>query len=123
MSSLRGEPPLCFIAPLHAAVAASEETWIALAGEHVRWSPDGNQLYITSEQDGFPCLYVQRLDSRSKRPVGPLQAIHHFDIASRSVIEDPAWRGPSIARDKIVISLVELTGNIWMAESQSRLRN
>jgi hypothetical protein len=25
------------------------------------------------------------------------------------VVEDPAWRGPSIARDKIVIALVELT--------------
>ena len=36
------------------------------------------------------------------------------------MIEDPAWLGLSIARDKIVITLVELTGNIWMAEPQSR---
>jgi hypothetical protein len=36
------------------------------------------------------------------------------------MIEDPAWWGQSIARDKIVVTLVDLTGNIWMAEPQGR---
>jgi Tol biopolymer transport system component/DNA-binding winged helix-turn-helix (wHTH) protein len=108
-----------FIAPLHDGAAVSESTWIPIDGEQVRWSTDVNLLYIISEQDGFPCLYAQRLDHQTKRPAGALQPVHHFHSARHSVIEDPAWRW-SIARDKIVVTLVDLTGNIWMAEPQGR---
>jgi Tol biopolymer transport system component/DNA-binding winged helix-turn-helix (wHTH) protein len=118
-STQRGDPARWFIAPLQAG-PASENTWIPITGEQVRWSTDANLLYITSEQDGFPCLYAQRLDPQTKRPAGPLQPVHHFHSARRSMIEDPAWRGPSVARDKIVVTLVDLTGNIWMAEPQGQ---
>ena len=100
--------------------AVSESTWVSATGEQVKWSPDGGLLYSLDERDGFNCLYAQPLDPKTKRPTGPLQPVHHFHSARRSMIEDPAWRGVSIARDKIVITLVELTGNIWMAEPQSR---
>ncbi len=120
VSTRRGDQPRWFIATLKAGVAASENAWIPITGDQVRWSTDENLLYITSELDGFTCLYAQHLDLQTKRPAGPLQPIHHFHSARRSVIEDPAWRGPSIARDKIVVTLVDLTGNIWMAEPQGR---
>jgi eukaryotic-like serine/threonine-protein kinase len=113
--------PQWFIAPLRADGAALPDTaWIPVGGNQIRWSPDGNFLYSTSEQDGFPCLYAQRLDPQSKQPVEPLRPIHHFHSARRSVHEDQAWRGVSVAKDKIVITLVDLTSNIWMLEPQGR---
>jgi len=117
-STGRAEHGDWFILPLLDRAVTSERAWIPTDGVQVQWSTDANLLYIISEQDGFPCLYAQRLDAQTKRPTGPLQPIHHFHSARRSVVEDPAWRGPSVARDKIVIALVELTGNIWMAEPQ-----
>jgi hypothetical protein len=113
------EPFQCFIAPLHDGAAVSESTWIPITRGHVRWSPDENLLYSFDESDGFACLYAHRLDQKTKRPAGPPQPVHHFHSARHSVIEDPAWRW-SVARDKIVVTLVELTGNIWMAEPQGR---
>ena len=112
----RREEPQWFIAPLQDRASDSESTWIPINGEQVQWSPDEGLLYLMSDRDGFPCIYSQRLDTKTKRPIGTLQPVRHFHSARRSVIEDPAWRGTSIARDKIVITLVELTENIWMSE-------
>jgi Tol biopolymer transport system component len=109
-----------FLAPLKNGAGPPENTWIPALDNW--WSPDGNWLYGFDERDGFSCLYSQRLDPKTKQPAGPPQPVHHFHTARRSVIEDPAWRGGSVARDKIVITVVELTGNIWMAEQQKNER-
>jgi hypothetical protein len=109
--------PQWFIAPLtHDGAAPPEDAWTPVDGYEVRWSPDGNLLYSTSDQDGFACLYAQRLDPHSKRPLEPLQPVYHFHSARRTLHEDRAWRGTSVAKDKIVLTLIDLTGNIWLME-------
>jgi Tol biopolymer transport system component len=107
-----------FMAPVHDDLPPPESTWISI--DCGRWSPDGSVLYFISERDGFHCLYAQRFDPKAKRPVGVALPAHHFHKTRRSVIEDPAWRGVSVAEDKVAITLVDLTGNIWMAEAQGR---
>ena len=115
----RDRPIRWFLAPVRQAAAAPESAWIPLpSGDNTRWSPDGNLLYFVSDQDGSTCLYTQRLDPVSKRPEGPACPLQHFHMPSRTLLEDPAWRGVSIARDKMLLALRELTGNIWMAESK-----
>jgi hypothetical protein len=47
--------------------------------------PDGNALYYASERDGYRCLWVQRLDAATKRPVGEAQVLQHFHDARASL--------------------------------------
>jgi hypothetical protein len=75
------------------------------------WSPDGNLLYFFSDRDGFRCLWAQSLDRLTKRPAGVPLAVYHFHRSRQS----PRGFGPqnAVARDKVVLSLLETTGNIW----------
>jgi Tol biopolymer transport system component/DNA-binding winged helix-turn-helix (wHTH) protein len=111
-----------FIAPFRGESAIQEKEWFALSDgsswdDKPRWSPDGNLLYFTSDRDGFVCLWAQRLDAVTKRPSGAPFAVYHLHQARRSMAN--VGYGPleiSVARDKIVFNMVELTGNIWMTK-------
>jgi hypothetical protein len=77
-------------------------------------------LYFVSDQDGFRCLWAQRLEPSTKHPAGPAFAVYHFHHARLSLTGvglTPAAAGPSVAKDKIVFALGELTGNVWMTTS------
>jgi Tol biopolymer transport system component/predicted Ser/Thr protein kinase len=86
-----------------------------------RWSPTGNLLYFTSDRDGFRCLWARPLEPLTKRPAGPPFPVYHFHSARRSLMNVPlAVLEPSVARDKIVFNLGEITGNIWMAPLEAQ---
>ncbi len=80
------------------------------------WSPDGQVLYLLPTQDGFRCLWYLRLDPATKKPAGPPQPLYHFHRARLSMMNLEGSPSLSVARDKIVFTLEELTGNIWMAK-------
>jgi dipeptidyl aminopeptidase/acylaminoacyl peptidase len=82
------------------------------------WSPDGNVLYWISERDGWRCIAYRRLDPATKKPLEEMSYIQHFHGARRSMMPLASIEQCrlSIARDKIVFSLAERTGNIWMTE-------
>ncbi len=84
---------------------------------HPRWSPDGGLLYYQSTRDGFRCIWAQRLDRDTKRPVGEPFGVYHSHSARRSIgnIAGPQHVWLSVA-DKMVFSMREITGNIWMME-------
>jgi eukaryotic-like serine/threonine-protein kinase len=98
--------------------------WIPVTdGENLddkpRWSPDGNLLYFTSERDGFRCIWAQRLDAVSKRPVSAPFGVYHFHTSRRSLMN--VGLGPleiSVARNALVFNLGEITGNIWRVSSR-----
>ena len=109
-----------FIAPFFKGKVAGESDWIAITGgaemdREPRWSPDGSLLYFISERDGFRCLWAQRLNPMSKRPTGSSFAVHHFhDSRLSNRMGDTGLIGLSFSRDKVFLTLEELTGNIWM---------
>jgi Tol biopolymer transport system component len=110
-----------FVAPFHGAAEIPENQWIPITDgqamdRYGSWSPDGALLYFLSEREGFRCIWAQRLDPATKRPVGAAFPVQHFHTARRSLatIGDPGAMGMSVAMDKIVFSMVERTGNIWM---------
>jgi eukaryotic-like serine/threonine-protein kinase len=112
-----------FIAPVHNGVAAGESEWIPITDgfgldRNAVWSPDGNLLYFLSERDGFRCFWAQRLDPATKRAAGPAFAVHHFHQAGRSLMqaEEVVRIGFSVTSDKIIFSLPETRGNIWLAD-------
>jgi Tol biopolymer transport system component len=117
-----------FIAAYHPDVnpdANSDANWIAVTDgngldRNSTWSPDGNLLYYLSERDGFRCIWAQRLDPRSKRPLGPAFPAAHFHSARRSLsrIGDVGAIGLSAVPEKLVFSLSEVTGNVWIARPE-----
>jgi len=110
-----------YVVPFKGAVLQDEKAWIPITdGEgmerYADWSPDGKVLYFLSERDGFRCIRGQRLDPATKHPVGPPFDVYHFHHARQSLgTVDPVNISPTVARDKMVFSMVETTGTIWMA--------
>ena len=112
-----------YVAPFHDGNAGGEDTWVAVTGgkrmdREVKWSPDGGLLYFLSERDGFRCIWAQRLDRRTKHPIGGPFPVYHFHHAQESLMNlgSPGKVGLSVTRDGLLFSLVETTGNIWMAK-------
>lgn len=111
-----------FITPIHNGIAAPESEWVPITGgsgldRNAVWSPDGNLLYFLSERDGFRCVWAQRLSAVTKHPYGAPFAVYHFHQARRSLMpaQELARIGLSVTRDKIIFSMAETSGNIWLA--------
>jgi serine/threonine protein kinase len=112
-----------FVAPA-GAEPAPPARWIAITGDvpgrSPAWSPGGRALYFLSDRDGFRCLYAQLLDPRTKQPAGPPTVVQHLHEGGRSLkflgnLDNAI--GLSVGRGMAVLTLGELTGNIWQRES------
>ena len=99
------------------------QAWLPIVDEEVwadkpRWSPDGATLYFVSHRDGFRCIWSQRLDPPTKRPIGQPTSVRHFHNARLSMSNVPiGLLELEIARYRMLFNLGELTGNIWSARS------
>jgi eukaryotic-like serine/threonine-protein kinase len=109
------------VAPFRPGSFVGRDEWIPAtpadaAGSSPAWSPDGGLLYYFSDQDGHVCLWAQPIDPPSGRPRGGAVAVWHFHDARRSLgrLSLPL-RSMTMTRDRIVLSLVEDTGTVWMA--------
>jgi serine/threonine protein kinase/dipeptidyl aminopeptidase/acylaminoacyl peptidase len=112
-----------FVAPYRPKRMIAESQWTSITNEdwadYPRWSPNGNNLYYLSDRDGFRCIWAQQLDSISKSPMGEPTAVFHSH-QSRSAICNVSVGNLelSIARDKVVFGMGDLTANIWMVQSE-----
>jgi Tol biopolymer transport system component len=109
-----------YVAPLRKDLPADEKEWrlVATDGGHPCWSPSGNLLYFLSVRDGFLCLWAQPLSVKTGKPVGKLKDVQHAHSPRWSMgnLSVGNTRGLFLARDKLVFSTAETTGNIWLAE-------
>jgi Tol biopolymer transport system component len=112
------------VAPYRPDSPPREDAWIPIT-EHrpfnqdkTRWSPDGQMLYYVSDVDGFRCIWAQRLDRLTKRPVGDPLQVHHSHNVRRSLmnVRVPLFFELSLTSDKLFFNMGETTGNVWMAE-------
>ena len=110
------------VAPFDGERPIRESAWIPImdgARGVYRWSPDGNLLYAFSDRDGFSCIWAQRVDAATKRPVGvPFAVFHSHDV--RISLSNQATEGLAIGNNQMLFNLGERTGNIWMAEWKER---
>jgi Tol biopolymer transport system component len=113
-----------FVVKTENGLPASGADWILVSDEHgradkPRWSPDGNTLYYLSDRDGFLCLWAQRLAPATKRPISPPFPIYHFHTSRLSPKNvGTALLEIDVAKDKLVMNMGELTGNVWKLRRQ-----
>ncbi len=111
-----------YLAPYERGVIPGEQDWLEVTDgkgweDMPRWSPDGNLVYFFSDHDGSRCLYARRLNRETKRPYGDWIEVHHVHSARLSLLNvGLEHQNMSVAEDKIVFTMGELSGNIWMAE-------
>jgi eukaryotic-like serine/threonine-protein kinase len=119
-SNERGQNNIYLVASRGAAAIERREwTTIIEDGYLARWSPDGSRLYFFSNRDGSGCIWTQPVNPATKQPVGAPQELYHLHDGRHALLGYPAFAF-SVARDKLVFPLRELTGNIWMAKPESR---
>jgi Tol biopolymer transport system component len=99
-----------YTAPFQGETMAPESAWSELPG-FGELSPDGMLSYNLSNRDGFTCVWAQRVDRVTMRPVGGPRPIYHSHVGVRLGV-----RLISIGRERMIFDLAERTGNIWMAE-------
>jgi hypothetical protein len=98
-----------------------QREWIAVAdgksvAEEHAWSPDGTLLYIVSEADGHRCVWAQRVDARTKQPIGTLTPVAHFHRARLQMISTSSSpQRIALGPRGLVFSMDERSGNIWTA--------
>jgi len=106
------------VAPVRTSPAA-ESDWITLAAGPdflacPRWSPDGHLVYYFSDRDGHTCIWVQRVEAVTKRPVGAPFAVLHEHRFRYYVASPQRDAGFDVANGSLVYMRAEITGNIWM---------
>jgi Tol biopolymer transport system component/DNA-binding winged helix-turn-helix (wHTH) protein len=119
------------IAPVRNGLAGKEAEWISVTdgryyNDKPQFSPDGNTLYFTSSRDGYLCIWAQKLDPMTKRPVGQPFAYEHFhNSAGRDAATFWGNGGSyfgfpdlSVARDKILFELPQFHTEVWMTQFQ-----
>ncbi len=104
-----------YIAPV-SEIPVPESRWMDIIdGEVWAWAPDGNLLYAASARDGHMCVWAQRLDGATKGLVGAPFAVFHSHNARLSLANASEFT-LRVAGGRMVFSMGERTGNIWMAE-------
>ena len=96
----------------------------ATIGSKAAFSPDSRILYFLSNRDGHFCIWAHRLHPDNKTPEGDAFGVQHFHDSGPSIEALDGGIGAfglrlATAKDRLVLSLGERTGNIWMLEPVS----
>jgi len=114
------------VTPVRNGQPAALHEWISIAeGDHSlgwhAWSPAGDVLYYLSNQDGFVCVWAQRLRPSTMRPAGPPVALYHAHSARLSIRSiGNNVRGLAAARGRVVFNMSEMVGSVWMTDLGTR---
>jgi Tol biopolymer transport system component len=103
-----------FVAPLRSPPPPERE-WIAAGPESSgdpAWSPDGSVLYFRSKQDGYYCIWAQKLGS-GKMPLGePIGVLHPHSAALGLTFMKWADLGIAVSSDRLTLNLVKARGRL-----------
>lgn len=98
---------------------SSSETW----DDKVTWSPDSNEIYFTSDRDGFRCIWGRRLDPQSKQPREPARPLVHSHRARLSIGNVSIdYLGLSLREKTLIFGQSERTGSIWLTSIKTDTR-
>jgi Tol biopolymer transport system component len=111
-----------FVARYGHARSIPQQEWIPVTAglqldRNPVWNERSDTLYFLSERCGFRCIWSQRLDASTKKPVGEPAAVRHFHSArlGLSAIGDTGAIGLSFTGGFLYFALAEQAGDIWLA--------
>jgi hypothetical protein len=95
---------------------APENTWTLIGqtvpgGRPCGWSLDSSIAYLLLNTDGFRCLWGQRIDRRTGRPLGEPIAVRHFHDTLAQ--EFSTSMGNAITDNGFLYGGGVLTANLW----------
>lgn len=112
-----------FVAPLHIPGPVMRTSWIAITGsdshdDKPRWALDGKTLYFVSTRDSFRCLWQQRIEPESGKPVGIPTAVRHFHRQSELTLgqASPESLGLAVGGGFLFFNATRMHGNIWVGQ-------
>ena len=106
-------------------MSAAGGPWIRITeGKHwddkLRWSPDGKVIYFLSERAGFLNVWGIRFDSARGRPVSEPFPVTAFSSPRLMVAKLIASAAISLAQDRLVMTVTQASGNIWVLDNVDR---
>ena len=100
--------------------------WIPISGEsefsdRPQWSGDGETIFYLSNRDGFSCLWGQRFDSASARPLSsPFPLMHyHNSRFSLGVVVNRSFN-LSASGDSLYFNIGEINTSVWVGVLKPR---
>ena len=85
-----------------------------------RWSPDGKTIYFVSSRSGFFNVWGIHFDPAKGKPVGEPFRVSSFQSPSLMVPRSISQVALSLTEDKLVLTLQELSGGIWVLDNVDR---
>jgi Tol biopolymer transport system component len=84
-----------------------------------RWSVDGSRLYYLSNQDGFSCIWMRRVDRSTGRPIGEAASVLHLHRTDQ-VLYPRGLGSIALTADRLIFNAAEVRGNIWQAKLDAK---
>ena len=110
-----------YLAPFTGEMIPEEQWSVVIEGtdfdRQPAWAPAGNMIYFLSDRDGSRCIWAQRVDTATRRPIGAPIAAHHMHEFRYNLNDvDPAAIGLSVANGQMFYASFEVQSNVWLAE-------
>ena len=85
-----------------------------------RWSPDGRMIYFISNRTGFFNVWGRRFDPATGQPAGEAVRVTNFESPGRMIPPRIVTIELSLAADRLVVPIMEVSGSIWILENVNR---
>jgi Tol biopolymer transport system component/DNA-binding winged helix-turn-helix (wHTH) protein len=103
-------------------VPASGGAWTRITdGRHwddkPRWSPDGHTIYFVSGPGGFFNIWGIHFDLHAGKAIGQPFQVTKFDSPRLMIPRCIPLAGLSLTQDKLVLTMAQESGNIWVLDN------
>jgi len=85
-----------------------------------RWSPDGRTIYFVSRRGGFFNVWGIRFNPATGKAVGQPFQVSKFESPRLMVPQWISAVGLSLTQDKLVLTMAEESGSIWLLDNVDR---